>query len=227
MKRASVATSYKFNTRRSVGIGTTFIFSLGVAKKAVTDAFEKAGLDPLTVAQNKITELTKSLIDSEEKRVKADAKNIELQNKINFLLAENKEYKKLNAGDRKKLAKDIIKEWREAVKEEKEKNEAKEKPVVYLSNDGVIYREPKEKYYHRLDINSCRGKLLLALMGNNSYTPTHQIIEITGLSSRKSVENTSYQIRKAIEKKLEIKQFIDGYQDYGYRINPGVIFKKA
>ena len=48
----------------------------------------------------------------------------------------------------------------------------------------------------------------------------HELIEITGLSSRKSMENTSYQIRKAVEKKLEVEQFIDGYQDYGYWINP-------
>ena len=46
-----------------------------------------------------------------------------------------------------------------------------------------------------------------------------ELIEITGLSSRKSMENTSYQIRKAVEKKLEVEQFIDGYQDYGYWIN--------
>ncbi|OQC36037.1 MAG: hypothetical protein BWX63_02146 [Bacteroidetes bacterium ADurb.Bin041] len=47
-----------------------------------------------------------------------------------------------------------------------------------------------------------------------------ELIEITGLSSRKSMGNTSYRIRKAVEKKLEVEQFIDGYQDYGYWINP-------
>ena len=46
-----------------------------------------------------------------------------------------------------------------------------------------------------------------------------ELIEITGLSSRKSMGNTSYRIRKAVEKKLEVEQFIDGYQDYGYWIN--------
>ncbi|MDE2218712.1 MAG: hypothetical protein KGJ58_04725 [Patescibacteria group bacterium] len=220
MKMASVATKYKLNIRRSVGISTTFIFSLGVTKKAVTYAFENAGLDPLTVAQNTIRDLTIQLIE-------AKSENASLKTRVEILLKDNAGYKKQAENQQENIAGEIVKYWRSEIAKEKEKDKKKDKPVIFLSADGVIYREPKEKHHHRIDINSCRGKFLMTLMGNKDYTPTQQIIEITGLSSRKSVESASYQIRKDIEKSLEVKQFIDGYQDYGYRINPAVIFKKA
>ena len=220
MKEAALATKYKLNIRRSVGISTTFIFSLGVTKKAITNAFENAGLDPLTVAQNTIRDLTIQLIE-------AKSENASLKTRVEILLKENAGYKKQTENQQEKIAEEIVKYWRSEIAKEKEKGKKKDKPVVFLSADGVIYREPKEKHHHRIDINSCRGKFLMTLMGNKDYTPTQQIIEITGLSSRKSVESASYQIRKDIEKGLGVKQFIDGYQDYGYRINPGVIFKKA
>ena len=220
IKMASVATKYKLNIRRSVGISTTFIFSLGVTKKAITNAFENAGLDPLTVAQNTIRDLTIQLIE-------AKSDNASLKTRVEMLLKENAGYKKQAENQQEKIAEEIVKYWRSEIAKEKEKDKKKDKPVIFLSADGMIFREPKEKHHHRIDINSCRGKFLMALMGNKDYTPTQQIIEITGLSSRKSVESASYQIRKDIEKSLGVKQFIDGYQDYGYRINPGVIFKKA
>lgn len=227
MKKAGLATRYKFNIRQTVGIAVTMQFSLGVTKKSVEKAFRNAGLDPATVAQNKINELNKRLIESEKKRAKAEAKNTELQNQIDTLLIKNREYKKLATNDRKKLAGEIIKLWRSDIAKEKEKNESKAKPVVFFASDGFIYREPREKYEHRMDINSYRGRFLLAIMGNNDYTPTRTLLEISGFGSRKSLEGAVYEMRKDIQKKLEIENFIDGYQDYGYRINPTVIFKKA
>lgn len=220
MKKAALATKYKLNIRRSVGISTTFIFSLGVTKKAITNAFENAGLDPLTVAQNTIRDLTIQLIETK-------SESASLKTRVGILLKENAGYKKQAKNQQEKIAEEIVEYWRSEIAKEKEKDKKKEKPVIFLSADGMIYREPKEKHHHRIDINSCRGKFLMTLMGNKDYTPTQQIIEITGLSSRKSVESASYQIRKDIEKSLGVKQFIDGYQDYGYRINPAVIFKKA
>lgn len=220
MKEASLATKYKLNIRRSVGISMTFIFSLGVTKKAITNAFENAGLNPLTVAQNTIRDLTIQLIE-----VKSEVASQKAT--IEHLRKENAEYKKRAENQQEKIAEEVVKYWRSEISKEKEKNKKKDKPVIFLSADGMIYREPKEKHHHRIDIKSCRGKFLMTLMGNKAYTPTQQIIEITGLSSRKSVESASYQIRKDIKEKLGIAEFIDGYQDYGYRINPGVIFKKA
>lgn len=220
MKEAALATKYKLNIRRSVGISTTLVFSFGVTKKAITNAFENVGLDPLTVAQNTIRDLTIQLIE-------AKSEVASQKTTIEYLRKENAGYKKQAEYQQEKIAEEIVKYWRSEITKEKEKNKKKDKPILFLSTDGMIYREPKEKYHHRIDINSRRGKFLTALMGNKDYTPTQLLIEISGLSSRKSIESASYQIRKDIKEKLGIAEFIDGYQDYGYRINPGVIFKKA
>lgn len=220
MKTISKTTKYKFNIRRTVGIATTMRFSIGVTKMAVEKAFRKAGLDSLTVAQNTILKLNIELIETK-------SENSSLKNKIELLLKENKEYCEQRRSERKKIAEEVIGCWRAEIKKEKEKNKKKSKQEIFITTDGFIYKEPKEKHHHRITIHSGRGKLLLAIMGHKDYTSTQYLIEITGLSTRKSIEGAVYKIRKEIEKKLGVLEFIDGYQDYGYRINPGIIFKKA
>lgn len=219
MKKAALATKYKFNINRSVGMSTTIRFSLGVTKEAVDRAFKNARLDPLTLAQATIRELNIKLIESE-------TENASLKAKVELLLKTNAGYKKRMQSERKQIAEDVVSYWFDRMKKEKEKSREKDKPVLFLSADGLIYREPKDEHKHRIDINSKRGKFLLAIMGSKAYTPTREIIAITGLASRKSVESAAYEMRKDIERKLGVADFIDGYQDYGYRINPGVIFKK-
>jgi hypothetical protein len=219
MKKAALATKYKFNINRSVGMSTTIRFSLGVTKEAVDRAFKNARLDPLAVAQATIRALNIKLIESE-------TENASLKTKVEFLLKTNAGYKKRMQSERKQIAEDVVSYWFDRMKKEKEKSREKDKPVIFLSVDGLIYREPKDEHKHRIDINSKRGKFLLVIMESKAYTPTREIIAITGLASRKSVESAAYEMRKDIEKKLGVADFIDGYQDYGYRINPGVIFKK-
>ncbi len=220
MKKVSKTATYKFNIRKTVSFSTTMRFSIDATKRAVEHAFTNAGLDPLTVAQNTIKELNIRLIESE-------SENSLLKIKVESLLKENTEYKNRNQGERKKIAEEVVKYWRDEIKSEKEKNKKKGRVEVFITADGLIYREPKAKHYHRIEIKNGRGKLILAMLGKKSYIPTQSIIEVTGLCSSKSVEGASYQMRKDIEKKLGIANFIDGYQDYGYRINPSLIFKKA
>ena len=220
MKKVAKTATYKFNIRKTVGFCTTIRFSIDATKRAVEHAFANAGLDPLTVAQNAIKALNISLIESE-------SENALLKIKVESLLKENAEYKKRNQDERKKIAEEVVKYWRDEIKSEKEKNKKKGRMEVFITADGLIYREPKEKHNHRIEIKNGRGKLILAMLGKKSYTPTAELIELSGLSTRKSVEGAVYKIRKEIEKKLGVIDFIDGYQDYGYRINPGIIFKKA
>lgn len=220
MKRVTKTATYKFNIRKTVSFSTTIRFSIDATKRAVEHAFANAGLDPLTVAQNTIKELNIRFIESE-------SENASLKIQVESLLKENTEYKKRNQDERKKIAEEVVKYWRDEIKSEKEKNKKKGRVEVFITADGLIYREPKEKHNHRIEIKNGRGKLILAMLGKKSYTSTAELIELSGLSTRKSVEGAVYKIRKEIEKKLGVIDFIDGYQDYGYRINPGIIFKKA
>lgn len=220
MKKIAKTATYKFNIRKTVSFSITMKFSIDATKRAVDHAFANAGLDPLTVVQNTIKELNIRLIESE-------SENSSLKIQVEFLLKENIEYKKRNQDERKKIAEEVVKYWRDEIKSEKEKNKKKGRVEVFITADGLIYREPKEKHNHRIEIKNGRGKLILAMLGKKSYTPTAELIELSGLSTRKSVEGAVYKIRKEIEKKLGVIDFIDGYQDYGYRINPGIIFKKV
>ena len=97
MKKAALATSYKFNINRSVGMGTTIRFSLGVTKEAVGRAFKNARINPLTVAQTTIRELNIKLIESE-------SKNASLKAKVVLLLKENAGYKKRIQSERKQMS---------------------------------------------------------------------------------------------------------------------------
>ena len=44
MKKAALAAKYKFNINRSVGMGTTIRFSLGVVKAIARNALENSGV---------------------------------------------------------------------------------------------------------------------------------------------------------------------------------------
>lgn len=219
MKKVAKTTKYKFNIKKTVSFGTTLKFSINATRQAVEQAFENAGITPLAIAQTTIRELTIKLIEAESELASQ-------KTRIELLLKENLEYKKLTADRQEKIAEDVVKYWRKAIKDEREKNK-KGKIEVFINADGLIYREPKAKYNHRMEIKNGRGKLILAMLGKRGYTPTAELINLSGLSTRKSIEGAVYKIRKEIEKKLGVADFIDGYQDYGYRINPSIIFKKV
>lgn len=101
------------------------------------------------------------------------------------------------------------------------------KPIIYISYDGEIYREPRSQHHFRMETMSRRMTLIRTLMASKKYVPTIALIEITGLATQKSVQSAVYAIKKLVEKKLRVPDFIDGWQDSGYRINPNIILKKA
>ena len=101
------------------------------------------------------------------------------------------------------------------------------KPIIYISFDGDIYREPRGQYHFRIETSSRRMTLIRTLMESKKYVPTRTLIDITGLATPKSVRSAVYAIKQLVEKKLKVPNFIDGWQDSGYRINPSIILKKA
>lgn len=101
------------------------------------------------------------------------------------------------------------------------------KPIIYISFDGDIYREPRGQYHFRIETSSRRMTLIRTLMESKKYVPTRTLIDITGLATPKSVRSAVYAIKQLVEKKLKVPNFIDGWRDSGYRINPSIILKKA
>ena len=202
-----------------VSIETNYKFNIVATKDAVRNAFDNAGL---ILALREVTGVIRTLCD-ELLQARQEYKNYVA--KTEKILLSIKEYRKQDDGERKKIAKDVVEYWFDKVS--RPKHLLKNKTVVYFSVDSELYCEPKTpENCYRFEANSGRSKLIQTLIAHKTYVPTQTLVEITGLANQKSIENAVYEMKKIIRKKLNISDFIDGYQDSGYRISPSIILKK-
>ncbi len=204
MKKAALAMSYKFN--------------IGVTKDAVRNAFDNAGL---TLVLREATEVIKTL--SQELRETRQEYKSHVA-KTEKILSGIKEYRKQDDDERKKITKDVVDYWFEKISTPLQP--IKNKTIVYFSLDNELYYEPKTEFCYRLEANSYRLNMLRTLMRHKSYVQTESLIETSGFVSRKSLESAVDAMNRIAHKKLNIFKLIDGYQDSGYRIHPGIILKK-
>lgn len=204
MTKVSIETSYKFN--------------ILATKDAVRNAFDTAGL---ALALRETTRVVRTLTDELRETRQAYKNYVAKTEKV---LSGIKEYRKQDDDERKRIAKDVVEYWFDKVS--KPKHSIKNKTTVYFSADNELYCEPKSEHCYRLESNSGRSKLIRILMEHKTYVPTQTLIEITGLRNQKSIESAVYEMKKIIHEKLSVSEFIDGYQDSGYRISPDVILKK-
>ena len=202
-----------------VSIETNYKFNIVATKDAVRNAFDNAGL---ILALRETTGVIRTLCD-ELVQARQEYKNYVA--KTEFILSSIKEYRKQYDDERKKIAKDVVEYWFDKVS--RPMHPLKNKTVVYFSVDSELYCEPKTpENCYRFEANSGRSKLIQTLIAHKTYVPTQTLIEITGLANQKSIESAVYEMKKIIHEKLNISDFIDGYQDSGYRISPSIILKK-
>lgn len=201
-----------------VALESSYKFNFVATKDAVQNAFDNAGL---ILALREATDVIKTL-SRELQETRFEYKNRVVN--AEKVLSGIKEYRKQNDDERKRIAKDVVEYWFDKVSTIK--HSTKNKIVVYFSADNELYCEPKSEHCYRLESNSGRSKLIRTLITHKGYMPTQTLIEITGLRNQKSIEGAVYAMRKIIYKKLNVSDFIDGYQDSGYRINPNVLLKK-
>ncbi len=201
-----------------VSIETNYKFNIVATKDAVRNAFNNAGL---ILALREATGVIRTLCD-ELLQARQEYKNYVA--KTENILSSIKEYRKQDDGERKKIAKDVVEYWFDKVS--RPEHSIRNKTIVYFSTDNELYCEPKSERHYRLEANSGRSKLIQTLITHKTYVPTQTLIEITGLANQKSIESAVYEMKKIIHKKLNISDFIDGYQDSGYRISPSIILKK-
>lgn len=201
-----------------VSMETNYKFDILATKDAVQNAFDNAGL---VLALREATAVVKTL--SEELReTRQEYKSYTA--KTEKILLGLTEYRKQNRNEREKITRDVVDYWLKKVSSPKQS--VTNKIVVYFSADNELYCDPKSEHYYRLEANSGRSKLINTLIAHKGYVPTQTLVELTGLRNQKSIESTVYEMKKIIHKKLNISNFIDGYQDSGYRISPDVIVKK-
>jgi len=197
---------------------TVYKFDIIATKDAVRNAFDNAGL---ILALKEATGVARILAD-ELRETRQEYKNYVA--KTEKILLGIKEYRKQDDAERKKIAKDVVEYWFDKVSRPKQL--LKNKTVVYLSVDSELYCDPKATHYYRLEANSYRDRMIRTLIVRKAYVPTESLIEISGFISRKSLESAVQAMNRIAHKKLNIEKLIDGYQDSGYRIDPGIILKK-
>ena len=201
-----------------VSMETCYKFDIIATKDAVRNAFDNAGL---ILALKEATGVVRILAD-ELRETRQEYKNYVA--KTEKILLGIKEYRKQDDAERKKIAKDVVEYWFDKVSRPKQL--LKNKTVVYLSVDSELYCDPKATHYYRLEANSYRDRMIRTLIVRKAYVPTESLIEISGFISRKSLESAVQAMNRIAHKKLNIEKLIDGYQDSGYRIDPGIILKK-
>ena len=223
MKKATLATKYKLNIRKSVGIDTTYHLSVGTTEKILRSSMKAVGIKngDKIIRDNKsaVADLTKEIIET-----KHEVKSIRI-----LLERRTSKFEGLTEYDQhfiKTFAKEAATSFAEYFTKNKEAPTGT-KPIIYISSDGDIYREPRSQHHFRIETASRRMTLIRTLMTSKKYVPTRTLIEITGLATPKSVRSAVYAIKKLVEKKLKVTDFIDGWQDSGYRINPNIFLKKA
>ncbi len=219
MKKIKPATS----TGRKVGIESRYFFSIVDTKKILRSSMKSAGIPEadkvIQKNESAIVDLTKEIVET-----KHEVKSIRV-----LLERRTSKFEGLTEYDQhfiKTFAKQAAISLAETLTK-KAVAPAGPKPIIYLSFDGDIYREPKSQYHCRIETSSRRMMLIRTLMTSKKYVPTRTLIEITGLATPKSVRSAVYEIKQLVEKRLKVPNFIDGWQDSGYRINPDIILKKA
>ena len=221
IKKASVATTYKFNTRKAVEFAPTYRLSIATTEKILRSSMKSAGITDgnqiIKHNQPAIGLLTKEIIET-----KLEVKSIR-----SLLERRTSKFEGLTEYDQqfiKTFAREAAISFAEYFA--KSTNAPASKTIVYVSSDCELYREPKSQYCFRMEASSKRMMLITAMMSTKKYIPTKTLADITGLASIKSVQSAVQAIRRSAEKKLGLPKFIDGWQDSGYRINPNVMLKK-
>jgi hypothetical protein len=118
----------------------------------------------------------------------------------------------------------LLKERRRLMEFEKISNkESDGQPEIinlFLSADGDLYREPKNKYCYPLSKEKMREKIIRFLAGKN-YQQTITIQGEVGSADAQSIRLAIAKINSNAKSSLGIKnKLIEGRKDSGYRINP-------
>lgn len=203
---------------KKVTLTIDYTFDIAVAKGAVRNAFDNAGL---VFALREATEAIKTLSEELRQTQQEYKKHLAKTEKI---LSGIKEYQRQDKTERKKIAKDVVDYWFEKVTTPIQP--VKNKTVVFFTADNELYCEPKIDHCYRVEVNSYRDKMIRILIAHKTYVTTETLIELCGFASRKSLESAVDAMNRIAHKELGIFKIIEGCRDSGYRIYPGIILKK-
>lgn len=217
MKKAAMATKFKFNINRSVAKTTSYTFSIstvvGELRSALKDFADvknpaevvKAG-DPAIVALAQAINRNTQSVEAMTRAYQTAINNVaDLEKSIARMAAEGAAYglaaKKAKPADKKK--------------------------VIYFSSDGDLYREPKAKHCYAMGKEMQRQKLVRILLEHKTFVSTDELTELTGSKNRKALHNAKLMINRKARVRVGIENLIIGRSVSGYKINPEYKIKQV
>ena len=216
MKKAALATKYKFNIRRNVAKVTTFRLSIATTEKILRSSMKTAGITDsgkiIRDNQPAIGTLTKEIIET-----KLEVKS------IRFLLERRtSKFEGLTEYDQhfiKTFAREAAISFAEYFAQGKAKPVELKQTILHLSADADLYRDPKSKYCYHMGKELLRYRIVKYLIGK-TYQTTPDIRMATEAGSDYSVRSAIMKINAKAKHDLKIGKLIEGRRTDGYRINP-------
>jgi len=220
MNKATLATEHNLNTRK-VAIETNYRFSI-VTKKILRSSMKATGIvgGDKIVRDNKpaIADLTKEIMETK----------LEVRGIRSLLERRTSKFEGLTEYDQqfiKTFAQEAATSFAEYFAQS-DKKPIIPKTVVYFSDDGDLYIEPKKDHCYPTVKNSLRQRIVKVLISAKGYVSPDDLISAVE-STRKSVEFAINRINSLTKFHLDDIRLIDNRRTYGYRINPTVIIKQG
>lgn len=215
MKKASMATAYKFNIRKPVEFATTYRISVATTEKILRSSMKSVGIadSDQIIKQNQpaIGLLTKEIIET-----KLEVKGIR-----SLLERRTSKFEGLTEYDQQFIntfAKVAAISFAEYFAQGKTKPVLKQ-TILHLSAEADLYRDPKSKYCYPMGKELSRHQIIKYLIGKG-YQATSDIRMATSAKSDSSVRSAIMKINAKAKHDLKIGKLIEGRRTDGYRINP-------
>jgi len=216
MKKASMATKYKFNIRKPVEFATTYRISVATTEKILRSSMKSVGIangnQIIKHNQPAIGLLTKEIIET-----KLEVKSIR-----SLLERRTSKFEGLTEYDQqfiKTFAREAAISFAEYFSQGKTKPVELKQTILYLSAEADLYRDPKGKYCYPMGKELSRHQIIKYLIGKG-YQATSDIRMATSAKSDSSVRSAIMKINAKAKHDLKIGKLIEGRRTDGYRINP-------
>lgn len=219
MKKASVATSYKLNTRKRVGVSTSYHFLLGVVKDKVKSALENNGV---VNADEILKRCEAKIVELQERLNKTEAKFENYQKETDKTIADLKsELKGLSKQNLVQIGREMavgFYEQSQKIRSKQKENKTKQ-TLLCLSPDGDLYLESNKQKCYPMSKEKMREKLIKVLCSAKSYVKTADLAEMVGTTNQ-AIRNSKLEINRKAEDRIGITDLICGRDGNGYKLNP-------
>ena len=218
MKKVAKTTKYKFNINRSVGVSSTYIFSIGDIKKSVKTALKNNGVKN---SDEIIKRHEAEIIELQERINKTDTKFENYKKETNKLIADLKDELRINKQTALQIGREMAKGfYNQSQKIRSKKKSTKDKQILLcLSADGDLYLESDKTKCYPMSKEKMREKLIKVLCSAKGYIKTTELAVMVGTTNQ-SIRNSKLEINRKAKDRINISDLVIGRDGNGYRLNP-------